>query len=449
MSETGQGRAAWESLRESVERSATVEAVFGLGGRKSGGRVRFHCPFHATGDQSDPRDRRLSVDPRTLGWRCFDSSCGLSGNLWAYANGGLPARGADFKRSVVAVADKCGVPVPDGLRAAADSDSLNAGASNRRPQPETSAETATGDPPDRPQPPISAYEGVYAAASASERSAGDGDRPRAKPSQADGQAYARRLWADSVPIPMSASHPARMWAGVNGAKWGVWSETRPWPSSVRWLPDRSASGAGALVAAVAKLGDWLQVWPNVPEPTGVQCVYVTATGRADTASGVKGKRSYGSLSGSGCLLAAEGANRGPVYATEGLADGLACATWVLGPERELARAQPYTGTARAFAVGGTSGLRNPEIATALAKVPEGAVVCADCDSAGKRGAAKLAVAVRTDGGTATVWRLGAGYDGRYDMADMAADMAYEYAERRAIQAESGCDSGSATETATE
>ena len=435
MSETGQGRAAWESLRQAVERSATVEAIFGYDGRKSGGRVRYFCPFHSRDDQSDCRDRRLSVNPKTLGWRCFDSGCGLSGNLWTFANGGLPARGDDFKRAVVAVADKLGVAVPDGLRAAA-SGAASGRASN--PQPETSAESASGDPPERPQPPISAYEGGCAA----ERSAGD--RPRAKPSQADGQAYARRLWAESVPIPLDAIHPARRWAGSFGAKWGVWSETRTWPSSVRWLPDRAASGAGALVAAVADLGAWLATWPKVPKPSGVHCVYVTATGRADTARGVKGKRSYGSLSGCGCLLSADdgSASRGPVYATEGIADGLACATWVLGPECQLARSQPYRGTARAFATCGTSGYMNPEIAAALAKVPEGVIVCADSDSAGKRSAAKLAVAIRTAGGTATVWRLGAGYDGRYDMADMAADMADEYAERAAIQAESGCDSGS-------
>ena len=102
----------WAGLLKQAEQFATVENVFGHGGKRSGKNMLFMCPFHAASDQSDPKGRRLSVNPQTLAWRCWHSSCAKTGNALAYINGGIKPTGQDYKRAVVALADRVGVQVP-------------------------------------------------------------------------------------------------------------------------------------------------------------------------------------------------------------------------------------------------------------------------------------------------------------------------------------------------
>ena len=244
------------------------------------------------------------------------------------------------------------------------------------------------------QPPVSAYEADARAAPA--EPADTRGEPQGEPANVK---RARSMWTATLPIPRAADHPARRWVAEGAAKSGCWSAFRDWPRSIRWL--RGNVGAGALVAAVAPLDAWLASWPEPPEPTGVQLIYLSADGWPVKDGKGRSKVSHGALSGAGMLIGMDPL-QGPVYCCEGVADALAVATWVDGPSREVV---PWTGTATAFAGMGTSGLAHPDTAKVLAALPQGCVAVSDNDAAGALAAVKLCKAVKAAGGRGS--RVGA------------------------------------------
>ena len=295
----------WADLVLRCESVATVEAVYGTGGKRRGGYVRMHCPFHPRDDQSDPKDQRLSIDPANLGWRCFHGGCGKSGDALAYLNGGNPVRGADYRRAAVRFADRVGVPVPPAERKSADG-------IDQRPAAAASSDSGSG----------------------AELGPGPESAPE-RESDTDPSGAAKRIWESARAIPTDPSHPARRWAGEGGAKWGVWAASRAWPDAIRWIADADANG-GRLVACVASLGEWRAAWPDVPVPRAIATICVDADGRPKLDAGGLRKRTYGPSRGAGVLIADPRCERGPIYVAEGIADALALATWILGPSRAVA-----------------------------------------------------------------------------------------------------------------
>lgn len=166
-------------------------------------------------------------------------------------------------------------------------------------------------------------------------------------SRADRLAYPRMLWQASERIERDDSHPAREWIARRGL---YWPTPIPLPPAVRWLPSGlfhpQHQGAGAIIAPFAPPDHWLDAWPRVPIPTGVELVHLDQEGlpaldRPESDKGLA-KRSYGIRQGAICLLG----DPRPDHAVgltmvEGLADGLS-----------LAARYPET----VAAVGGVSGL---------------------------------------------------------------------------------------------
>ena len=390
----------WPDLVRRCEAVATVEAVYGAGGKRRGGYVRMHCPFHSRDDQSDPKDQRLSIDPATMGFRCFHGACGRSGDALAYLNSGNPVRGADYRRAAVRFADRVGVQVPGEARKLADS-------ADTQPEAPTSGAELAPEPTAAPE--------------------------REPEIDTDTSGTAKRIWELARAIPVDPSHPARRWAGEGGAKWGVWAASRPWPDAIRWLADGDGNG-GRLIACVASLGEWRTAWPDVPVPRAVASICVDSEGRPKRDAGGLRKRTYGPSRGAGVLIADAKCQHGPLYICEGVADALALATWISGPSRAVAE-RCGDGTASGFAVLGTAGFRSDDVARDLAALDRGAVVCGDRDAAGSDAASALVAAVQDAGGKASTWTLADGFAGGYDPADLALDRAYESAEREAIQDE--------------
>ena len=152
--------------------------------------------------------------------------------------------------------------------------------------------------------------------------------PKANPApeRSDTVAYTRRLWAEARPIPIDGQHPARRWfAGRH-----LWRHEIPTPDVLRWLPAatgraflRAVDGehrgrrpaaldgplralwtvttdpaAGAVVAALAPVEDWLTAWRGSPAPRALQLVAVTVDGaKPYPPAEQKDKRPFGYTAG--------------------------------------------------------------------------------------------------------------------------------------------------------
>ena len=119
----------------------------------------------------------------------------------------------------------------------------------------------------------------------------------------------------------------------------LWRPELPAPGVIRWVPAAAHyqgrgphTGAGSIIALMARLESWIAAWPALPRPQAVQLVAINADGTpamdrpAD--SGGLGKRSIGSTSQALVLIGCpEGAgDYEPIRVAEGLADILALAS---------------------------------------------------------------------------------------------------------------------------
>ena len=159
-----------------------------------------------------------------------------------------------------------------------------------------------------------------------------GRRPPAPPTVAtqrepqDLRTYALKLWSLSISIPRSSDHPARMW--LNARR--LWRPELPLPGPVQWIDaphlHRDFQGAGAVIAMAAPPSAWTAAWPNLPELSCIQLVFVTRDGSPAMDRGLT-KRTYAGAQGAivvlGCPHLQEAT--APVDVAKGLADALALA----------------------------------------------------------------------------------------------------------------------------
>ena len=216
--------------------------------------------------------------------------------------------------------------------------------------------------------------------------------PGPGPTAQDLRPYAINLWHHSVPVPNSRDHPARMWLAARQ----LWRPELPLPGSVRWISaehlNHDYPGAGAIISMAAQPTSWTQAWPNLPEPSCIQLVFVAQDGSPAMDRGLT-KRTYAAVQDAvvvlGCPLLEQ--TTAPVEVAEGLADALALASRSPSP---------------AVATLGTSGMSSTIIADWLATSPA-TRVWADRDEAkagrappGQRHGRELVRLVNDAGGSA-------------------------------------------------
>ena len=206
-------------------------------------------------------------------------------------------------------------------------------------------------------------------------------KPSPTPRKADLHSYALRLWHHSSPIPTFPNHPSRRWLAARN----LWQPELPLPSAIRWVRathlHRDYSGAGAIIALAAPPAAWLNTWPNLPELSSVQLVFVAANGNPATDRGLS-KRTYAAAQDAVIIFGDPLLEKttAAVNVAEGLADALALA----------AREGGTTITTL-----GTSGmLTDGEVARYLASSPRGVEIYADRDD-GKRGKAPAGLKAAT------------------------------------------------------
>ena len=176
--------------------------------------------------------------------------------------------------------------------------------------------------------------------------------PGPGPNAQDLRPYAINLWRRSVPIPKSSEHPARQWLDARQ----LWRPELPLPGPVRWISAEHLHhdylGAGAIVTMAAPPTAWTEAWPNLPELSCVQLVFVAQDGSPAMDRGLN-KRTYAVTQGAIIVLGCPHLQDAPapVDVAEGLADALA-----------LAARSP----APAVATLGTAGMNSSTIAEWLA-----------------------------------------------------------------------------------
>ena len=155
-----------------------------------------------------------------------------------------------------------------------------------------------------------------------------GLRPPASPrGPQDLRAYALQLWSRSIPIPRSSDHPARKWL----ASRNLWRPELPLPGPVRWISaehlHREFEGAGAVIAMATQPTAWTEAWPDLPELSCIQLVFVAQDGGPAMDRGLN-KRTYASTQGAIIVLGCPHLKDAPapVDVAEGLADALALAS---------------------------------------------------------------------------------------------------------------------------
>ena len=201
-----------------------------------------------------------------------------------------------------------------------------------------------------------------------------------------------RIWAETQAIPADLGHPARRWF----AQRNLWRPEVEAPAPLRWLPASCTrpgphTGAGSLVALLAKPGAWAEAWPRLPNPQAVEIIAVDPDGNPaldrPRQDGGLGKRTLGNKARAvlvlgNPLLASIDA---PVRVAEGVADALALAARFTGP---------------AAAGMGDAGMNADGFAGWLASAAAGVVIHADNDAAGQRAASRLCGGVHIHGGDA-------------------------------------------------
>ena len=167
--------------------------------------------------------------------------------------------------------------------------------------------------------------------------------------------YALQLWRLSIPIPKCSDHPARQWLDARQ----LWRPDLPLPGPVRWISAEHLHhdylGAGAVIAMAAQPTSWTQAWPNLPELSCIQLVFVAQDGSPAMYRGLN-KRTYAGTQGAIVILGCPHLQDAPapVDVAEGLADALALAARSSAP---------------AVATLGTAGMTSATIADWLATSP--------------------------------------------------------------------------------
>ena len=171
----------------------------------------------------------------------------------------------------------------------------------------------------------------------------------------DLRTYALKLSRLSIPIPKYSDHPARKWLDARQ----LWRPELLLPGPVRWISAEHLHhdylGAGAVIAMAAQPTAWTQAWPNLPELSCIQLVFIAQDGSPTMDRGLN-KKTYAAVQDAvvvlGCPLLEQ--TMAPVEVAEGLADALA-----------LAARSP----APAVATLGTAGMTSATIADWLATSP--------------------------------------------------------------------------------
>ena len=204
--------------------------------------------------------------------------------------------------------------------------------------------------------------------------------------------YPARIWAETAAIPSDVAHPARRWF----AQRNLWPPEVEAPTPLRWLPASRTrpgphTGAGSLVALLARPEAWAESWPRLPVPQAVEIIAVDGEGRPaldrPASQDGLGKRTLGEkaravlILGNPMLTNADA----PVRVAEGVADALALAARFAGP---------------AVATMGDSGMNADGFAVWLASAAEGTIIHSDDDPAGQKAARRLCGGIRIHGGVA-------------------------------------------------
>lgn len=189
--------------------------------------------------------------------------------------------------------------------------------------------------------------------------------PKPDPDEARRVAVATDLWerTEDDPGPIGLYLAAR----------GVWPPGQPLPDSVRWLPrdvvaalwwdpPLPASAAGTMACRYEAGGAFRAVDLIALARDGTACRWRKARGAP-----------------AGAAFRVPGPADGPIHLAEGPADALALAIW-RGVE--------------AWAAGGTSGLRSPDLAGELAATGREIVIEPDGDSAGRSAAIAMLMHLR-------------------------------------------------------
>ena len=252
-----------------------------------------------------------------------------------------------------------------------------------------------------------------------------GDRNQQRDtSRQDRQAEGRRrlaqsLWAASEPVPVAAESPAGRWREHRH----LWRPGHPWPAHLRWISVKalrrgwqiSPDVAGAIVAPLAPVEDWVKAWPTTPELVAIHLVAIDNEGNKAWAWEGRDKTRLNMLAKSKAVPAwvigasPEGLEQAVVV--EGVADALGVASRVAATVISTTNLAAMQGAA----VNGFN--------TALSCWTH-VMVYADDDRRpdregappGLRGGASLRRAIEAAGGTAEVRHLPGGKDG----ADWAA-----------------------------
>ena len=204
--------------------------------------------------------------------------------------------------------------------------------------------------------------------------------------------YPVRIWAETQAIPDDAEHPARRWL----ANRNLWRPEVEAPDPLRWLTASRTrpgphTGAGSLVALLAKPAAWAEAWPKLPNSQAVEIIAVNGDGqpaldRPASEDGL-GKRTLGAKMGAVLVLGNPQVAdvEAPVRVAEGVADALALAARFTGP---------------VIASMGDAGMTAEDFPQWLAQAGASVVIHADNDEAGQAAAGRLLGAVRIHGGTA-------------------------------------------------
>ena len=217
-------------------------------------------------------------------------------------------------------------------------------------------------------------------------------QPASPPSRQPRNDFPARIWADTEAIPKDVVHPARRWFTNRN----LWRPEVEAPTPLRWLPASRThpgphTGAGSLVALLAKPTAWAEAWPRLPSPQAVEIIAVDRDGkpaldRPQQEDGL-GKRTLGAKTGAVLILGNPLLTNieASVRVAEGVADALALAARFTGP---------------AVASMGDAGMTADGFSEWLASAAGGVVIHADNDEPGQAAASRLCGAVRIHGGTA-------------------------------------------------
>ena len=186
-----------------------------------------------------------------------------------------------------------------------------------------------------------------------------------EPSAEQKQKYARGLWSESSCIPVDPQHPARRWF----AHRNLWHPRVTPPVGLRYLENHK--DGPCLIVLVAPLSDWIEAFPAIPAPSGIQRILIDGEGRKRFSEGID-KYSLGTIQENVFSIGNTDAKH--VTVSEGVADCLALASRLEGLH---------------ICTFGTSGMK-ADTFTPLERIPDRKIsICCDNDSAGKEQAEKL------------------------------------------------------------